>query len=79
MPVVEGHGQGLGFAQAGQDATRVAGGQERGSEGQSEVEGQLAGGARVGQMRQGFDGLLEQGGRLAIGRARHGLAAAWLR
>src|SRR5215475_11682641 len=71
--VVEGYREGLGLAYQRQHTPEVARRKERLVQGESEVDPLLARGARLRQMWEGAERLLEVFRRLAVGRPRHGL------
>ena len=73
MRVVESLREGLGLAQRRQDTPEVARRQERRAQGEPEIDGLLARGALLWQMREGAERLLEVPHGLAVGRPPHGL------
>ena len=64
-PVVERPGQGLGLAQQGQAPPILSHCAQRDSQSEAEIDGQHPGVAVLGQVREGLEGLLEGGHRLA--------------
>ena len=70
--VIESLGQGLGFAQQREDTPRVAQWRERHTQSEPEINRLLARVARLRQMWQGIERLLEVPHSLAVGRSHHG-------
>ncbi len=64
-PIVERPGQSLGLAQQGEVPPILSQDDERASQREAELEGQPPGVAVLGQVREGLEGLLEGGHRLA--------------
>ena len=64
-PVVERPGQGLGLAQQGATPPMLSQLAQRASQREAEIDGQPPGVAVLGQVREGLEGLLEGGHRLA--------------
>ena len=64
-PIVERPGQGLGLAQQGEAPPILSHSGQRTSQSEAELEGQHPGVAVLGQVREGLEGLLEGGHRLA--------------
>ena len=64
-PVVERPGQGLGLAQQGEAPPMLSQWAQRASQREAELDGQPPGVAVLGQVREGLEGLLEGGHRLA--------------
>jgi hypothetical protein len=71
--VVEGFRQGLGLAEQHQDPPKLAERAERRAQGEPEIDGLLARGARLRQMRKGPERRLERPHSFAVGRPRDGL------
>ena len=71
--IIEGLSEGLGLAQICQDTPKIAERAERQAQGEPEVDGLLAGVARLRQMREDTERLLEVPHSLAVGRPLHGL------
>ena len=64
-PIVERPGQGLGLAQQGEAPPILSQWRQRASQREAELDGQPPGVAVLGQVREGLEGLLEGGHRLA--------------
>ena len=64
-PIVERPGQGLGLAQQGEAPPILSQCGQRASQREAELDGQHPGVAVLGQVREGLEGLLEGGHRLA--------------
>ena len=64
-PIVERPGQGLGLAQQGEVPPILSQLGQRASQSEAEINGQHPGVAVLGQVREGLEGLLEGGHRLA--------------
>ena len=64
-PIVERPGQGLGLAQQGEAPPMLSQWAQRASQSEAEIDGQHPGVAVLGQVREGLEGLLEGGHRLA--------------
>ena len=64
-PIVERPGQGLGLAQQGEAPPMLSQWGQRASQSEAEIDGQHPGVAVLGQVREGLEGLLEGGHRLA--------------
>src|SRR5688572_21732140 len=73
MLVVEGRRKGLSLVQVCQDTLQVVSRLERRAQGEPEIDGLLARGALLWQMREGTEGLFEVPYSLTVRRARQGL------
>ena len=71
--IVQGRRERLGLGQHRQEPRKVAEWAEGRAQGKAEIDGLLTRVARLWQMRQDTERLLEGAHRLAVGRARHGL------